>query len=412
MDPDKVIRFRDCTILRNGSLIKEDLWIRNGKILDPEPLFFDEQRSADINVYCPFIISPGFIETQINGAFGVDFTSCTADNIKAGLDLVRKGILRHGVTSFCPTVITSSPDNYHQILPHIKRDPGGPHGAEILGLHLEGPFINVSKKGAHRSEFIQSEMLDGMGYVEAVYGNLSNVSIITMAPELNGALKTIEQLAQKGIVVSLGHSGANIELAEEAVHRGASSMTHLFNAMPPFHHRDPGMIGLIAQSATGAVPQVFYGMIPDGIHTHAASLKIAYRTHPRGVVLVTDGISAMGLSEGFHLLGGSKLHISGNRAVIAGTETLCGSIATMDRCIRYFLKATDCTVEQALESATLHPAQMLHIEHRKGTLSFGSDADFVVLDNQLSVLATFIAGECVWQGDTFPSPVLPFPIIA
>ncbi|OQV20523.1 putative N-acetylglucosamine-6-phosphate deacetylase [Hypsibius exemplaris] len=394
-----VIRLWDCRILRDGALQREDLWMRNGKIIDPEKLFFDERRSADVEMHCPFIISPGFIDIQINGGFGVDFTSCTATTIGSAVALVRKNILAHGVTSFCPTVITSSPALYHELLPHVKRARGGAHGAEILGLHLEGPYINKDKKGAHRLEFVQTTLPNGAVDFDTTYGDLGDTSIITVAPELEGGMVAIEQLAKRGITVSLGHSDANIDLAQEAIRRGARCMTHLFNAMPQFHHRDPGMVGLIAQSSAANLQTVFYGLIADGVHTHPATLKIAYRAHPKGAILVTDAISAMGFGAGIQFIAGVQIEITGNHALIAGTNTLCGSIATMDRCIRYFLEATDCSIVEALESASLHPAQLLGISDRKGTLNFYSDADFVVLDDHLHVLATFIAGECVWQGE-------------
>ncbi|GAV08426.1 hypothetical protein RvY_18117 [Ramazzottius varieornatus] len=415
-----VVRMRDCRILREGRIIKEDLWIRNGHIIDPEVLFFEERRSADISVDCLFLIAPGFIDIQINGGFGVDFSSCTEDSIEEAIALVRKRLVAYGVTAFCPTIITSSPALYHQLLPHIKRSEGGLHGAEILGIHLEGPFISKDKKGAHRLELVRQDLDGGMSELEETYGSLKETAIITIAPELRGCMEAIRYLSQRGIVVSLGHSGADIVLAQEAVRNGARCMTHLFNAMPPFHHRDPGMIGLIAQAkAAPALGQgclkalasdltsasaaqedvVYFGLIADGVHTHTASLKIAYRAHPKGAILVTDAISAMGMPVGRHNLAGVEIEVTGDTAHIAGTNTLCGSVATMDRCVRSFLTATQCSLVEALEVASLHPAQLLGLDRRKGTLAFGADADFVVLDQDLEVLATFIAGQCVWRRD-------------
>ncbi|XP_014745731.1 PREDICTED: putative N-acetylglucosamine-6-phosphate deacetylase isoform X3 [Sturnus vulgaris] len=307
---------------------REDLWVREGKILNPEKLFFDEKGSADVQLDCKdSIIAPGFIDVQINGGFGVDFSLAT-DDFKSGIDLVGQKILSHGVTSFCPTLVTSPSSVYHQVLPQISVRNGGAHGAGILG-----------------------------------------------------------------------HSVANLSQAEEAVQHGATFITHLFNAMLPFHHRDPGIVGLLTSDRIPAGRRVFYGMISDGIHTNPAALRIAHRAHPKGLVLVTDAMAGMGLAPGRHTLGQQVVEIDGLNTYIAGTKTLSGSVATMDTCVRHFQEATGCSVETALEAASLHPAQLLGIEHKKGTLNYDSDADFLMLNDSLYVQATYIAGKEVWRQD-------------
>ncbi|KAL1432943.1 hypothetical protein MTO96_001931 [Rhipicephalus appendiculatus] len=218
-----------------------------------------------------------------------------------------------------------------------------------------------------------------------------------MAPELDPEGKVIQALVKKGVTVSIGHSEANLVQGEKAMQDGASFITHLFNAMLPFHHRDPGLVGLLTSKKLPDEKTVFYGIIADGIHTHPAALRIAYKANSRGLTLVTDAMSAMGLEAGVHYIGENKVEILGKRAVIAGTTTLCGSIATMDFCVRYLQKSTGCTTVEALESASLHAAEVLGIQKRKGTLDFGADADFVMLDSNLHVLSTWIAGECVWM---------------
>ncbi|XP_053813957.1 N-acetylglucosamine-6-phosphate deacetylase isoform X4 [Vidua chalybeata] len=298
-----IVQFTNCRILRDHQLQREDLWVREGKILNPEKLFFDEKGSADVQLDCKdSIIAPGFIDVQINGGFGVDFSLAT-DDFKSGIDLVSQKILSHGVTSFCPTLVSSPPSVYHQVLPQISVRNGGAHGAGILG-----------------------------------------------------------------------HSVANLSQAEEAVQHGATFITHLFNAMLPFHHRDPGIVGLLTSDKIPAGRRVFYGMISDGIHTNPAALRIAHRAHPKGLVLVTDAIAGMGLAPGRHTLGQQVVEIDGLNTYIAGTKTLSGSVATMDTCVRHFQEATGCSVETALEAASLHPAQLLGIEHKKGTLNYDSDA--------------------------------------
>ncbi|KAL5012930.1 hypothetical protein ScPMuIL_011481 [Solemya velum] len=248
---------------------------------------------------------------------------------------------------------------------------GSKAGAGNLGVHVEGPFISKEKKGAHPENLIP--------------------------PELDRAGEVISEITNRGIKVSVGHSIANLVQGEEAVKNGATFITHLFNAMLPFHHRDPHLVGLLTSNRLPEEKTVFYGLISDGIHTHPAALRIAQRVHPKGLVLVTDAIPAMGLPGGQHHMGDQMIEIKGERAVIAGTDTLCGSIATIDTCVRHFAKATQCGVVEALEAASLHPAQMLGITDRKGTLEYGTDADFIIVDHGLNIQFTFIAGELVWS---------------
>lgn len=391
-------KLTNCRLLRDHQLIFDDIWVRDGKIQNPEKLFFDEHVVADVVTDCNnLIIAPGFIDVQLNGAFGLDFSS-VSDTIDEDLEKVAKGILSHGVTSFCPTIVTVKHERYQKILPHFYRRDGSIRGAGVLGVHLEGPFISKDKRGAHLLECI-TDMKDGFSSLTDVYGsNLDNVAIVTIAPELPGALEVIAPLRERGIVVSLGHSMATLADGEAAIARGAQFITHLFNAMLPFHHRDPHLMGLLASD--DEIPSsetIFYSMIADGVHTHPAALRIAQRTYPKGLVLITDAIPAMGLPSGIHPLGCQMIEVKDNRAVIAGTDLLCGSIATLDQCVRFFKSATRCSQIEALESASLNPAQLLGITDRKGTLDYTTDADFILLDDALNVHATYVAGEQVWK---------------
>ncbi|XP_061761738.1 N-acetylglucosamine-6-phosphate deacetylase [Nerophis ophidion] len=392
-----ITQFVNCRILRDHRLLREDLWVREGKILDPEKLFFDEKAYADERVDCEgTILAPGFIDVQINGAYGVDFSQVSED-VNAGVSLVARKVLEHGVTSFCPTLVTSPLDVYHKVLPQVKVHDGGRHGAGVLGVHLEGPFISAEKKGAHPERFLRTFASGGSADLIEVYGSLDDVAMVTLAPELDGSQSAVKELCQRGVTVSLGHSMANLSQAEEAVRHGASFITHLFNAMLPFSHRDPGIVGLLTSDQIPEGRSVFYGMIADGIHTNPAALRIAHRAHPAGLVLVTDAIAAMGLPPGRHTLGQHVIEIQGLQAFVKGTQTLSGSIATMDMCVRHFKQASGCSVEEALEAASLHPSQLLGISHQKGNLNFGSDADMVLLDDALGVTATYISGQEVWR---------------
>ncbi|XP_078684510.1 N-acetylglucosamine-6-phosphate deacetylase-like isoform X2 [Branchiostoma floridae x Branchiostoma belcheri] len=392
-----IYQFYNCRILKDGKLQREDLWIRDGKILNPEKLFFDEKGYADVRIDCKnLLISPGYIDVQINGGFGVDFSS-DVENIEEGLSKVAKGLLAYGCTSFCPTIVTSPPEIYKQILPRIKLRDGSSEGAGVLGIHIEGPFISKDKKGAHPERYLK-KFHQGWDDVLDTYSTMEGVKLFTVAPELENSSDVIKQMVKRNIRVSVGHSSANLSQAEAAVKAGATCITHLFNAMGPFHHRDPGIVGLLTSHKIPTGVTLFYGMIADGIHTDPAALRIAYRAHPRGIVLVTDAITAMGLPIGSYKVGQQEFEVTPEgRAFVLGTKTLIGSIVTMDKCVKHFLEATSCSVEEALDAGTRHPAEMLGIAAQKGTLDYNSDADFILLDDELNVQATYIAGELVWD---------------
>ncbi|XP_037936998.1 N-acetylglucosamine-6-phosphate deacetylase-like [Teleopsis dalmanni] len=331
-----LIQFRNCRLIRDHQLIRDDLWIRNGKIINPEPVFFDEKVEAVKQIDCgDAIIAAGYIDLQINGGYGVDF-SHDVETVEEGINKVARGLITNGVTSFCPTLVTSPVEHYKKILPKI---PNKTEGAGILGMHLEGPFINPKKKGAHPEQCIKN-LEKGIDSILEAYGSLNNVKIITLAPEIDATGEVTRALTNRGITVALGHSMANLSDGEKAAQNGATLITHLFNAMLPFHHRDPGLVGLLASDGLPSEQVIYFGIISDGVHTHPAALRIAHRTHPDGLILVTDAISALGLEEGIHHIGELELEVRDGKAFIANTNTLCGSIAPMDECVRIFKKVT------------------------------------------------------------------------
>lgn len=272
----ELLQLRNCRLLRNHILHENvDLWVRHGRVIDPEKVFYDERRIADRIVDCDgAICAPGFIDMQINGGYGTDFSNITgsdASSVADGVRLVGRHILEHGVTSFCPTLVTSPAETYRRILPHIRKQRGGRHGATVLGTHLEGPFINAGKKGAHPEHCIRDfvsasgddeEGKEGIRTMVDMYGAdaLADVSIVTLAPEKPGALPVIGDLTRRGIAVALGHSKANMAEGEAGVLAGSSLITHLFNAMLPVScwraRRSPNILthNSLAHSSTIVIP--------------------------------------------------------------------------------------------------------------------------------------------------------------
>lgn len=392
-----VIKFENVRVLRDGQLRDEYLWVQDGRIVDPQKRFWQctsEHEHAPDRVIdgkgC--ILAPGFLDIQLNGGFGFDFSNPSI--AEKDIEHVRKQLVATGVTAFCPTLVSSSADVYHALMPKYKRTNDGDRlqAANMLGLHLEGPFINVERKGAH-DERVLLAPTRGIDSMIERYSTLEAVSIVTMAPELQGAPETISQLKDKGIIVSAGHSYADINTAIDAVKHGVTMLTHVFNAMGPFHHRDPGLIGLLGLTEQ----RPYYGLILDGVHSHPTSARIIHTCHPDGLVLVTDAMAGMGLQPGEYDLAGQQVEVRKDGAYLAGTNTIAGSIVTMDSCIRTLIEYTGCSIEKALEAATLHPAQVLGIQGTKGTLSYGSDADLVLLNDNLEVMQTYIGGELVYD---------------
>ncbi|PIO68148.1 N-acetylglucosamine-6-phosphate deacetylase domain protein, partial [Teladorsagia circumcincta] len=267
------------------------------------------------------------------------------------------------------------------------------------GAHIEGPFISPGKKGCHPKEFIRSFGDDPVASIQEVYGDVTNAAIVTLAPELKGSDKAIRYLSDRGIVVSLGHSSAKLKDAENGINCGARCITHLFNAMHSYHHRDPCLIGLLASKMLGD-RKVYYGIISDGIHTHDSALRIAHRTNPEGLILVTDAIAALGMGEGRHKLGDVIVDVTGLKAVAVGTETTAGSVASMPHCIRHLVKAARCPLEEALICATKKPANLLGIQERKGVIAVNADADLVLISENVDVQATYVSGKLVYANSS------------
>lgn len=369
----EIIKITNCYILKNHQILKEDLWVSNGKICDPQAT---EDRTINAK---GLLISPGYIDIQINGAFGVDFFSDPQS-----IHEVTSKILKFGVTSILPTLITATPESYSTAIPALQPRPGSPTNAEILGIHLEGPFINQDKHGAHQPNWIRSSP-EGIKNAIECYGSLEGVKMVTLAPEIEGGELLISELRQKGIVVSAGHSRASYQQSVQALQNGLSSITHLFNAMEAFHHREPGLIGAALSRNTH-----YFSIIADGFHVHPAAVEIAWRSNPDKLILISDAASNFGAESGEGVLAGERIINGINYATREDGKTMAGSNLALDQMVRNLRTMTNCSVVEALEAATLHPAKLLEIQNRKGSLDTGCDADLIFLDHDLNVMETHI----------------------
>ena len=328
------------------------------------------------------ILAPGMIDLQLNGGFGYDFTS-----EPASLWDVAAHLPRYGVTAFLPTIITSPPEVVHTAMDALH--PGPPAraaGAVPLGLHLEGPFINPAKKGAHNPVHIRLPQADSA--VDWTFQN--GVRLVTLAPELPGAIDLASRLLAAGVVVSSGHSMASFEQAGAAFDLGVRYGTHLFNAMPPLDHRQPGLAGALLTDS-----RMVTGLIADGIHVHPAMVALAWKAKgSRNLNLVTDAMTALGMPEGDYRLGDRTVKVDTVSARLPD-GTLAGSILSLDQALRNLMAFSGASLREVLPTVTGTPARLLGLE-RKGRIAVGCDADLILLSPAGHVFLTMIGGEIVY----------------
>jgi N-acetylglucosamine-6-phosphate deacetylase len=296
---------------------------------------------------------------------------------------------RYGVTAFLPTIITSPLERVIQSQDIIQQPPGDFTGATPLGLHVEGPFLNPEKKGAHNPAYLRApdlKAIDG-------WSPETGVRLVTLAPELPGALDLVTALTRRGVLVSAGHSTATYARAQAGFDAGIRYGTHLFNAMPPLHHREPGLTGALLTD-----PRPTVGFIADGIHTHRSVVSLAWQSLGQRLNLVTDAMAALGISPGRHLLGDFDVFVDETSARLAN-GTLAGSILSLDQALRNLVAWAACSLPEALATVTTTPAEALGLGNQRGRIAPGYRADLVLLTRDLRVLMTFVAGKQVYAVD-------------
>lgn len=359
--------------LEHGTLV-----VRDGLI---ESVSRDPARDGDLpgTVLEAGIVSPGMIDLQVNGAAGHE-VAAGAESI----DAISRWTALTGVTAWLPTVVTADAALY----PHVFSDWGRidrSAGAIPIGLHLEGPFLSPARKGAHRLRLIEA----ASDTLFARWLDETSIALVTLAPERDGAVERIRALTGRGVVVSLGHTDATYEQFMAGVDAGATKATHLFNAMAPVHHRQPG-----AMVAALMDDRVVCGLIPDGIHAHPAMVRLALRAKgPNGIAIVSDMMTATGLGPGAYSLGGQRVTVSETAARL-DDGTLAGSVITMDQAIRNLVEWGGVSLPEALHMATATPARILG-DASRGRLVAGTRADLTLWSANLEVTGVIIGGRTI-----------------
>ena len=323
--------------------------------------------------------APGFIELQLNGIDGLDFTSDPASISRVGV-----APARYGVTAFLPTVVSSPRGTVELALEAIRHDvrAGEP---VALGLHAEGPYLSAVRAGAHDPALLRDpDLVEIAGWLKS-----GALRVVTLAPERDAAIEAIGQLVGAGVVVSIGHTDADASTTTRAIEAGASYATHLFGAMAPFHHRAPGPVGALL-----ADDRVTIGLILDGHHLDPLVVELVARQAGSRVSLVSDAIAALGLADGEHLLGGRAVVVRDGSARLPD-GTLAGSVVGLDACVRAFAAITG-SARAAIAAVTETPARLLG-DGERGRLEVGARADLVLLDPGLRVRTTIVGGAVAFE---------------
>jgi N-acetylglucosamine-6-phosphate deacetylase len=359
-------------VLRDHAII-----IDEEKIVDLVPNSALSNQLKTINV-AGANISPGFIDLQLNGCGGVMFNNdISVDTLRT----MHQANLRSGCCQFLPTLITSSDDDITTAINMVRRYQQQ-YPNQIPGLHLEGPYISMARKGIHNADYIRPIDQD---MLELLIKNNDVIAKVTLAPENNDA--AIKALSDAGIIVSLGHTDCRFSQAKHAFNRGATFATHLFNAMSQWSGREPGLVGAVFDT-----PSVYAGIIADGHHVDYASIRISHKIMANRLILVTDATAPAGSEIDSFIFVGKKVYYKDGKCV-DDNGTLGGSALTMIEAVRNCVEHVGIPLDEALRMATLYPASAIGIETAFSTIEVGKYANLAIFDNHYNVLATVVNGQ-------------------
>lgn len=364
-------------------LVKTDIAFEDGKIVaigkldDVEPIFDTDG-----------VVLPGFIDEHIHGAGGAD----AMDGTEQALQTISEYVAKEGTTGFLATTMTQSPENIGKALKNVKtvREKGEYKGAEVLGVHLEGPFISPKHVGAQPLEYVAKPAPETFDKYNEISGG--NIKVVTLAPEVEGGLDLVKHLAKIGVVASIGHTGAKFSDVEAAVAAGATNVTHTYNAQTPLHHREAGVVG-----AAMLIDELNCEMICDTIHVSVPAIKIFVKNKPHDkFTLITDAMRAKGMPDGLSELGGQQVFVKNGEARLSD-GTLAGSVLKMNVAVKNLVEKVGVSFTDTVDFASANPAKNLGLYDERGSIEVGKRADFAVMDKDYNILYTVIGGKVVYK---------------
>ncbi|AUJ34473.1 TPA: N-acetylglucosamine-6-phosphate deacetylase [Vibrio vulnificus] len=369
----------NCKIYTGSDVLSEHALIIENDLIQSIVPAADLPSGIEVKDLAGANVSPGFIDLQLNGCGGVMLN----DEITAEtMQIMHKANLKSGCTSFLPTLITSSDEDMRSAI-SAARDYHAQYQNQSLGLHLEGPYLNVMKKGIHSVDYIRPS---DTSMVDFICENADVVAKVTLAPELNDP-EHIEKLRNAGIVVSIGHTNATYAEARKGFEAGITFATHLFNAMTPMVGREPGVVGAIYDT-----PDVYAGIIADGFHVDYANIRIAHKIKGEKLVLVTDATAPAGANMDYFIFVGKKVYYRDGKCVDEN-GTLGGSALTMIEAVQNTVEHVGIALDEALRMATLYPAKAIGVDAQLGRIKKGYIANLTVFDRDFNVKATVVNGQ-------------------
>lgn len=360
---------------KEGKFEEKDLYIEDDKISLTA-------KGEEIDAAGLYVI-PGLIDIHFHGCIGYDF----CDGTKEAIEKMAEYQLSNGITSICPASMTLSEEQLNDIFENASNYKSE-NGSTLVGINMEGPFISMEKRGAQNGEYICKPDIDMFERLQNAASGL--IKLVDIAPEVEGAMDFIEEISDK-VTVSLAHTTANFHTAEEAFQKGARHVTHLYNGMQPFSHREPGVIGAACDEE-----EVMVELICDGVHIHPATVRATFKMFGDDrIVLISDSMRACGLQDGEYTLGGQDVIVKGNLATLTEYGNIAGSVTNLMECMRKAVKEMQIPLESAIKCATANPAKAIGIYDKYGSLILGKQADIVLLDENLEIRYIVKAGKLV-----------------
>lgn len=361
-----------------GTFEQKDLYVVGSKIASEQE--FDEKEADQVVDVTDCYVIPGLIDIHFHGCKKVDF----CDGTKEVFETIAEYQASQGVTAICPATMTFSREKLESIFQTVREYPNE-KGAILCGVNMEGPYISYKKKGAQNGQYIRVASVEEFNKLQELSGNM--IKLVDIAPEIDGAMEFIQE-AKKSTNISIAHTTAGYDIAMKAFEQGASHVTHLYNAMTGFTHREPGVVGAAAE-----YEGCYVELICDGVHIHPSAVKSTFKLFGKErIVLISDSMEATGMPDGEYELGGQKVIVRGNRAELED-GTLAGSVTNLLKCMQTAVKDMGIPLADAVLCATQNAAKSIGVFDTMGSLEPDKLANVLILDKDLNIKAVYIKGE-------------------